>query len=181
MDDGKISNESFISDYKSFDSIIVESRTFESRITDIKKDPKLEYHNDEINNHKFKEISIIKTSQNKKLIDPHLLIEDKGFKNETFRQYEISLITTNEEKIIKCYRRFSNFDFLNKKLREKYPYVILPSLPQKNYTSKLINVSEDFYCNRVRELIFYMNYIYNHEILKKSNEFLKFLNDADFV
>ncbi len=176
----KVLNESNLSDYKSFDSIVIESKTFDSKNFEnvIQKETTSEMEG--VNN-KFKEMSMINVKKNNKIVEPHILIEDKGFKNEGFRNYEISFINMNEEKIIKCYRRFSNFDSLHKKLKEKYPYVIIPSLPQKNYATKIINLGEDFYENRLQELNFYINYIYKHEILKNSNEFMKFLNDTQFV
>jgi len=86
------------------------------------------------------------------------------------------------EKKIKCYRRFSNFDALNLKLREKFPYIIIPSLPKKMgmNVKQLIKVEEDFYSSRTRHLKSYLNYIFNHEALKDSVEFNKFLNNAEF-
>ena len=152
-----------------FNSKIVESRTFEKETKE----------NEEINNNpkNFNEIHL----QNINKCYPHISVEDKGFNYENYRNYEISYIDDKNTKKIKCYRRFSNFDMLNLKLREKFPFVIIPSLPKKNYAVKIINLTGEFYLNRGRELNFYLNYIFNHEILKNSNEFLKFLNDADFV
>lgn len=177
----KVIYESNLSDYKSFDSIVIESKTFDSKNFENLMIPKESPSGLEGVNSKFKEMSIENVKKNIKVVEPYILIEDKGYKNEGFRNYEISYINSNEEKIIKCYRRFSNFDSLHKKLKEKYSYVIIPSLPQKNYATKIINLGEDFYENRLQELNFYMNYIYKHEILKNSNEFVKFLNDTQFV
>lgn len=176
----KVINESNYSDYKSFDSIVIESKTFDTKTIEniIPKVTTTDNNND---NNKFNEMSISNVKKNNKIVDPHILIEDKGYKNEGFRNYEISFINMNEDKIIKSYRRFSNFDSFHKKLKEKYPYVIIPSLPEKNYATKIIHLSEDFYENRLQELNFYINYIYKHDILKNSNEFLKFLNDTQFV
>ena len=138
--------------------------------------------NMKIRNSKFIEMPLqINSNQKTKVKQPFLLVEDKGYNNESFRLYEISLIDEKNEKKIKCYRRFSNFDAMNLKLRERYPYLIIPSLPKKNYKVKIIKVEEEFYSNRTRSLKSYLNYIFKHEILGTTQEFTKFLNDAEFV
>jgi hypothetical protein len=180
--------ESCISEYKSLGSFIIESKTFDNQHFQ-NLSMNLNQNNTDISQNKretntpnnFKELSILKVKESKRTVEPHLLVEDKGFKNENYRNYEISYISSLEEKAIKCYRRFSHFDTFNQKLQEKYPYAIIPSLPQKNYASKIVNIGEDFYINRVKELNFYLNYIFNHDILKGSSELNKFLNDAEFV
>jgi hypothetical protein len=93
--------------------------------------------------------------------------------------YEIQFFNNNEKKI-KCYRRYDNFDKFNIKLRRKYPYVLIPNLTPKNPLIKIISPDEDFYLNRTKGLNFFLNYIYKNDILSKSREFHKFTHDADF-
>ena len=181
--DGKQTNEYPTFDEQIFNKKIADSSTFDI-ITNLETNEKrfeTIIDNCKINN-KFVEMPLQLTPNLKnKIRQPILMVEDRGYKNENFRNYEIILIDEKNEKKIKCYRRFSNFDSLNQKLREKYPYIIIPSLPKKNYKVKLINLKEEFYSNRTRHLKSYINYIFKHEILKNSIHFAKFLNDAQFV
>lgn len=173
-----------------FDEIILNNRTVDSTTFDIvstsgNSDKKLQICNENstIKNSRFFEMPLqINTSITKTNIkQPYLSLEDKGYKNESFRNYEISLIDEKNEKKIKCYRRFSFFDALNNKLKEKYPYLIIPSLPKKNYKTKILTLEEDFYRERKNRLKSYINYIFKHECLRNSIELNKFLNDPDFV
>jgi hypothetical protein len=171
-------------DQKSIERSLAESTTYDIILSNNEKKPEINASNNNkaISNSKFVEMPLQLTNSKIKLKQPYLIVEDKGFnKNENFRNYEISLMDEKNERKIKCYRRFSNFDSLNLKIREKYPYIILPSLPKKNYKVKLINVEEEFYESRTRYLRTYINYIFRHEVLKDSIEFNKFLNDAEFV
>jgi hypothetical protein len=88
--------------------------------------------------------------------------------------------TNLENKIIKCYRRYDNFDKFNSKLRNKYPYLIIPKLTPKNPMAKILTPEEDFYVNRERQLNFYLNFIFKNEFLSKTKEFIKFTNDSEF-
>ena len=80
-----------------------------------------------IRNSKFIEMPLqINTSITKKKIkQPYLSLEDNIFKNESFRNYEISLIDEKEEKKIKCFvdnvfRRFDK-NFWGKKSLKNIP------------------------------------------------------------
>jgi hypothetical protein len=178
--------ESTMFDEKNFNNRIVDSSTFDIVNNFENNEKKLDSVNESTsvkNISRFFEMPLqINTSISKsKNRQPYLSVEDKGYKKESFRNYEISLIDEKNEKNIKCYRRFSHFDALNIKLRDKFPFLIIPSLPKKNYKVKIIKVEEEFYYERKRRLMSYINYIFKHEILKNSLEFNKFLNDAEFV
>jgi hypothetical protein len=86
----------------------------------------------------------------------------------------------NGEEIIKCERRYNNFFLFNLKLRRRYPYCLIPKLTEKHPISEIIYPNEDFYLNREIQLRFYLSYINKHDLLGKSKEFYKFLNDAEF-
>ena len=49
-----------------------------------------------------------------------------------YKEYEISYINSNGESTVKSYRRFDNFLDFHKKIKLKYPYIIIPSLPKNN-------------------------------------------------
>lgn len=95
--------------------------------------------------------------------------------------YEISLYQIHGiEKETKCYRRYDNFAKLYKKLRSKYPYIMIPKLTPKKYIAKITTFDDEFYENRRFQLIFFLNFIANHHIILKTKELNKFLNDANF-
>ena len=117
---------------------------------------------------KDKEFFIIKEKENiKDYIGSHKL-------------YEIIFINKLGDKEFKCLRRYDNFDKLNKKLKIKYPYVVIPKLTPKNPYIKIMTYDEQFYNDRRLQLEFYLNFIYNQEIIKDTKEFFKFINDANF-
>jgi len=95
--------------------------------------------------------------------------------------YEISFINSGNAKFIKCYRRFKHFWLLNEKLKKTYPYIIIPRLPRKkkiyNMISSQDKLSDD---DRLYQLIFYINFLFLHENLKKTKEFFKFIENATF-
>ena len=117
---------------------------------------------------KDKEFFIIKEKENvKDYIGSHKL-------------YEIIFINRLGDKEFKCLRRYDNFDKLNKKLKIKYPYVVIPKLTPKNPYIKIMTYDDQFYNDRRLQLEFYLNFIYNQEIIKDTKEFFKFVNDANF-
>jgi hypothetical protein len=117
-----------------------------------------------------------------KVSNHYVVIEKEDVKDiiSYHKVYEILFINENEEKRIKCFRRYDNFDKLNTKLRKKYPYLVIPKLTPKHPIAKLLPVEEEFYDNRLRQLNFYMNYLYTHQILGKTKEFIKFTSEAEF-
>ncbi len=97
-------------------------------------------------------------------------------------EYEISLIKTNKneiQKIIKSYRRYQHFDIFYNGMKIKYPYFIYPKLSEKNVMVK-INQDQEFMKRRRKQLKFFLNYLYSHQQINKTEEFQKFLNDAIF-
>ena len=121
-----------------------------------------------------------------------LKIEDRGekqFNNSivenyfgSFRVYEISMIDEKSSLKIKCFRRYSNFVILDKFLRSKYPFYIIPELPPKNPLLKIKNYTDqEFYLSREKSLNFYMNFLFLNPNLNNTSYFKKFLNDPEFV
>ena len=178
--------ESTLFEEKTFNNRIVDSSTFDI-VTSLennqkKLEPSLESNN--IKNYsKFIEMPLqLNSSMNRsKARSPFLSVEDKGYTKQNYRNYEISVIDEKNEKKVKCYRRFSNFNLLDLKLREKYPYFIIPSLLRKDFKNNFIELGEEFHLKRTKRIRSYINYIFKHEFMKNSLEMQKFLNDADFV
>ena len=146
---------------------------------------------DDINVDKSIQKSIIEKSMLETCV-AFLKVEDKGEKilgNSTieiyfgsFRIYEISLTDEKNAEKIKCFRRYSNFVKLDKKLRDHYPYYIIPELPPKNPLLKIKNPSDqEFYQTREKGLNFYLNSLFNKSNLSNTLFFKKFLNDPEFV
>jgi hypothetical protein len=57
---------------------------------------------------------------------------------------------------------------------------LIPKLIGKNALSKIINVDFEFYNKRRRQLNFFLNFLFNHNFLKTTKEFIKFINDPEF-
>ena len=98
----------------------------------------------------------------------------------THKMYEISFINSANVKSIKCYRRFKHFQLLNEKLKKTYPYIIIPKLPPNKNLSKMISPDKIFEDDRKAQLNFYINFLFLHENLKKTKEFIKFIETSKF-
>ena len=97
-----------------------------------------------------------------------------------YRMYSISFIEDFSKPIIKCYRRFSHFDLFLTKIKMSYPYILIPQSPLKNPLTKIRLVEEQFFEEREKRIIFIINFINENEILCKSKEFHKLINDFEF-
>lgn len=167
-------------------SVNIKQSTFEisdqyikDAISNNKYENKINFNQEKTNKNYFSEIS----SENSP--SEYIVIEKCAVKDLIgyHKLYEIQFLNKNNninDKKIKCYRRYDNFDKFNIKLTRKYPYVVIPSLTPKNSLIKIIDPDEDFYLNRTKGLNFFLNFINNNQILSKSREFQKFTNDADF-
>ena len=98
----------------------------------------------------------------------------------THKMYEIAFVNSANVKSIKCYRRFKHFQLLNEKLKKTYPYIIIPKLPPNKNISKMISPDKIFEDNRLAQLNFYINFLFLHENLKKTKEFIKFIENSKF-
>ena len=94
--------------------------------------------------------------------------------------YEIAFVNSANFKSIKTYRRFKHFWLLNEKLKKTYPYIIIPCLPPQKNISKMLSTDKVFDDDRLAQLNFYINFLFLHENLKKTKEFFKFIEDAEF-
>ena len=105
----------------------------------------------------------------------YLLIVGDFNNNKEFIDYNISVINDNDVEF-KCFRRYRYFDKLNNILLNKYPFYAIPKLPEKKMRNLLLNTTE-----RENKLNFYLNYLYRHEELRKTDEFTQFIDEFNFV
>ena len=74
---------------------------------------------------------------------------------------------TKKSKKILCYRRYSEFDKFYNTLKFRYPHCIFPRLSEK----KIVGNSERIFLeNRRKELQYFINRLYYHEEISKSED-----------
>ena len=82
---------------------------------------------------------------------------------------------SQKKKKILCYRRYSEFDKFYNKLKLRFPHCIFPRLSQKQYIK---NEDPIFVENRRKELQYFINRLYYHEDISKSEDFKRFINST---
>jgi len=117
------------------------------------------------------EIDEEKTNRNKYTV--YQLIELKN--NSNFNMNDIDSKNQNNEKSILCYRRYSDFDKFYNILKLRYPHCIFPRLSLKGFK---FNEDKIFLENRRKELQYFINRLYFHEEISKSEEFKHFINSV---
>ena len=106
---------------------------------------------------------------------------DNGFivtkgKFNTFLLYCVRIFSKSDYNVkIEVYRRYSDFDWLFKKLGNEFPGVSIPTLPDKDFWSKYVYNTEDKDNKRRSGLNDFMNRIQNHQNFKKIEDFHAFL------
>jgi hypothetical protein len=86
-----------------------------------------------------------------------------------------------DERIFLCKRRYDNFDKFKSYFVNKYPFLIVPSLPEgEGLAGLVVSSNEEFYERRRKQLQFFLNYIYNVPFLRETQEFKKFISDPEF-
>ena len=108
----------------------------------------------------------------------YLRIDKEKTEKKKYTVYEISKIIDNKKEIF-CYRRYENFSKFYEALKIRYPHYIFPKLSIKNIMTKVYD-DPVFLEQRKKELEFFLNEIYSHEVIGKGEEIKKFLNDAEF-
>jgi len=85
----------------------------------------------------------------------------------------------SSENKIKCERRFNDFYLLYQRLQRIFPFIIIPKL-EKDYKAKLKTNDEKFFIKRINQLKQFLKYINNHDDLRHTKEFIKFIQDPNF-
>ena len=108
----------------------------------------------------------------------HLRQDKERSEQKGYTVYEISKIIEDKKHIL-CYRRYDNFSKFYEALKIRYPHCIIPKLSPKKIMAKVYD-DQVFIEQRRKELEFFINEIYFHDIMGKSEELQKFLNGANF-
>jgi len=110
-----------------------------------------------------------------------LEVDEEKTKRNNFTVYQLIEIKQDSNsynkktKKILCYRRYSEFDKFYNKLKSRYPHCIFPRLSQKLYIKKEDPINVE---NRRKELQYFLNRLYYHEEISKSEEFKRFINST---
>ena len=108
----------------------------------------------------------------------HLRQDKERSEQKGYTVYEISKIIEDKKHIL-CYRRYDNFSKFYEALKIRYPHYIIPKLSTKKIMAKVYD-DQVFIEQRRKELEFFINEIYSHDVMGKSEELQKFLNGANF-
>ena len=108
----------------------------------------------------------------------HLRQDKERSEHKGYTVYEISKIIEDKKHIL-CYRRYDNFSKFYEALKIRYPHYIIPKLSPKKIMAKVYD-DQVFIEQRRKELEFFINEIYSHDVMGKSEELQKFLNGANF-
>ena len=101
-----------------------------------------------------------------------------NFINDNSKNYNISISLKNKEKKILCFRRYKDFEKFYNTLKIRFPHCIFPRLSEKNYVMAKVRDDPTFIENRRKELQYFINKLYFHEQIGKSEEFKRFLNNS---
>lgn len=86
--------------------------------------------------------------------------------------YKVSSTFSNDISVT-VDRRFSQFQWLQERLQKKFAYLVLPTLPEKQYSSRTTDV---FIEQRRRALETYMKALVRHPVIRYSNLLTHFLS-----
>ena len=103
-----------------------------------------------------------------------------NFINDNSKNYNISISLKNKEKKILCFRRYKDFEKFYNTLKIRFPHCIFPRLSEKNYVMAKVRDDPTFIENRRKELQYFINKLYFHEQIGKSEEFKHFISYSTF-
>lgn len=116
---------------------------------------------------------------NWKIQDPSYPVEITGYSSD--RKYHGVKKFTSYEIYTKAFsarvkRRYNHFDWLHKRLVEKYPNICIPGLPDKAVTG---NFEDEFILKRKAQLELWLNRMSSHPVVGRSEVFVHFLQCDD--
>ena len=154
------------------------SNVMNNNNSDKSDDFQIENNEDESN----KQNSSFSSFNSEKKKDAIILeVDEEKTKRNNFTVYQLIEIKQDSNsynkktKKILCYRRYSEFDKFYNKLKSRYPHCIFPRLSQKLYIKKEDPINVE---NRRKELQYFLNRLYYHEEISKSEEFKRFINST---
>ncbi|KAI9295998.1 hypothetical protein K502DRAFT_341295 [Neoconidiobolus thromboides FSU 785] len=94
---------------------------------------------------------------------------------DTLKEYTTFLLTSTFDNDIEVTveRRFSQFEWLHERLSAKFRALVLPTLPEKQFTGRF---SHEFIERRRRQLERYINRLARHQVIRYSELFVHFLS-----
>ena len=101
------------------------------------------------------------------------LIEVKN--NSNLYLDDITSKSKENKKSILCFRRYSDFDKFYNTLKFRFPHCIFPRLSEKKYFNNTDKKNLEI---RRKELQYFINRLYFHEEISKSEEFKHFINSV---
>ena len=119
-------------------------------------------------------------------------IDKEKSSQKGYTVYQLNLINGNsnpfnsninskkDEKKILCFRRYKDFEKFYNTLKFRFPHYVFPRLSEKNFVLAKVKDDPSFIENRRKELQFFINKLYLHEIIGKSEEFKHFINYSTF-
>ena len=96
-----------------------------------------------------------------------------------YRIYKIKEHLNNETKI-KCERRYNQFDKFYNRITKNFPWAIIPVLVEKLKFNKIVTFDEHYYKKRQIHLNYFLKYLSEHNEIKETREFNKFIRDTNF-
>ena len=118
------------------------------------------------------EVDKEKTAQKKHTVYQINLINDNS--------NQFNTTSTKIEKKILCYRRYSDFNIFYENLKIRFPQFAFPRLSKKAFVKSKLENDPAFIENRRKELQYFINQLYFHQQIGKSQEFKQFLYFATF-
>ena len=100
--------------------------------------------------------------------------------NDNSNPFNSNINSKKDEKKILCFRRYKDFEKFYNTLKFRFPHCVFPRLSQKNFVLAKVKDDPNFIENRRKELQFFINKLYFHEQIGKSEEFKHFINYSTF-
>ena len=100
--------------------------------------------------------------------------------NDNSNPFNSNINSKKDEKKILCFRRYKDFEKFYNTLKFRFPHCVFPRLSEKNFVLSKVKDDPSFIENRRKELQFFINKLYFHEQIGKSEEFKHFINYSTF-
>ena len=128
---------------------------------------------------KKKDVFILEIDAQKSSEKVHTVYQIKQ-RNDNSNQFCNNISTKEDETKILCYRRYKDFDKFYNTLKFRFPHCVFPRLSQKDFLKAKVKEDSVFMENRRKQLQYFINNLYYHEQIGKSEEFTNFIYYSTF-
>ena len=128
---------------------------------------------------KKKDIFIVEIDAQKTSEKVHTVYQIKQ-KIDNSNQFCSNINKKDDDTKILCYRRYKDFDKFYNTLKFRFPHCVFSRLSQKDFIKTKVKEDSIFMENRRKELQYFINKLYYHEQIGKSEEFKNFLYYSTF-